>query len=117
MTKNNRCDSYIFTADANSVVDMQQIDIVKKTVRAGNRIAMQNYKWACRRAEFNGEPMPKKPAQYRVRLMGRGPRKASYEDHLKNGGYTMWQGFSCYLPQKYAERFDVYVNEVYNHGR
>lgn len=112
MTKNNRCDSYIFTADASSVSDMLQIEVVKKTVRAGNKIAMQNYKWAVRRAQFHGEPMPKKPAQYRVRLMGRGPRKEAYSDHLKNGGYRMWQGFSSYLPQKYAERFDIYVHEV-----
>ena len=112
MTKLTRTSSYIFTADANSVTDMQQIDIVKKTVRAGNRNAMNNYRWACQRAKFNGEPMPKKPTLYRVRLMGRGPRKAAYQDHLQNGGYRMWQGFNCYLPQKYAERFDIYVHEV-----
>ena len=112
MTKNKRTDSYIFTADAMSAGDMLQIDVVKKTVRASNRIAMQNYKWACARAKYNGEPMPKKPAQYRVRLMGRGPRTAAYQDHLKNGGYRSYTKFNQYLPQKYAERFDVYVHEV-----
>lgn len=115
MTKNKRTSSYIFTADANSASDMQQIEVVKRTVRAGNRIAAQNYKWACQRAKVRGEPKPKKPAKFRVRLMGRGPRKAAYRDHLANGGYRIWAGFNCYLPQKYAERFDVYVAEVYQY--
>jgi hypothetical protein len=112
MTKSNRADSYIFTADANSAADMQQIDVVKKTVRASNRLAMQNYKWQCRRAQFNGNEMPKKPAQYRVRLMPRGPRKASYEHNLATGGYRVWSGYNSYLPQRYATRFDIYVHEV-----
>ena len=112
MMNSNRADSYIFTADAGSSADMQQIQLVKKTVRSSNRLAMQRYKWACRRAEYSGEPMPKKPELYRVRLMGRGPRKIAYQDHLANGGYRMWQGFNSYLPQKYAERFDVYVHEI-----
>jgi hypothetical protein len=100
------------TADANSVVDMQQIEIVRKTVRASNKLAMQNYKWACDRANHYGDPIPKKPSLYRVRLMGRGPRKEAYQDHLKNGGYKMYAGFNCYLPHKYAEKFDVYVHEM-----
>lgn len=107
MTKNKRVDSYIFTADPLSATDMQQIEIVKKTVRAGNRIAMQNYKWACRRAEYNGLPMPKKPATYRVRLMGRGPRRIyAKADGLHRTAYD------SSLPQKYATRFDIYVHEV-----
>ena len=112
MTKNKRTDSYIFTADASSVTDMQQIEIVKKTVRAGNRIAMQNYKWACYRAVFRCEPKPPKPATYRVRLMGRGPRKASYNDNVAHGGNRVWSGYNSYLPQRYATSFDVYVHEV-----
>ena len=112
MIKNKRVDSYIFTADANSAVDMQQIAIVKKTVRASNRLAMQKFKWDCQRAERFGQPKPKVPVKYRVRLMGRGPRAVAYQDHVANGGHRMWQGFSSYLPQKYAERFDVYVHEV-----
>jgi hypothetical protein len=112
MIKNKRVDSYIFTADCNSADDMLQINIVKKTVRASNRLAMQNYKSACKRAEYYGEQPPEKPMQYRVRLMGRGARKVAYQDHVANGGHRMWQGFSSYLPQKYAERFDVYVHEV-----
>ena len=48
-----RTDSYIFTADVMSVGDMQQIEIVRKTVAASNKIARQNYKWACQRAAYN----------------------------------------------------------------
>ena len=107
MTKNNRTTSYIFTADPLSATDMQQIEIVKKTVRVGNRLAMQNYKWACARAEYNGLPMPKKPATYRVRLMGRGPRRIN----AKANGLHRTAYDSC-LPQRYATRFDIYVHEV-----
>jgi len=107
MSKLKRTDSYIFTADANSVTDMQQIDVVKKTVRASNRLALQNYKWACHRAEYNGLPLPKKPATYRVRLMGRGPRRVNAR---ADGRHRT--AYDSSLPQRYATRFDVYVHEV-----
>ena len=107
LTMTNRTTSYIFTADPLSAADMQQIAIVKKTVRASNKLAMFNYKWACKRAEYNGTPMPKKPAQYRVRLMGRGPRRI----HAKADGRHR-TAYDSSLPQKYATRFDVYVHEV-----
>lgn len=106
-----RTDSYIMTVDPLSANDMAQIEIVRKTVRASNKLAMQNYKYAVQTAKYFGNPMPKKPALYRVRLMSRGPRKAAYQDNLANGGNRVWSGYSCYLPQKYATSFDVYVNE------
>lgn len=108
-----RTTSYIFTADPLSAADMQQIEIVRKTVRASNARAMQNYKWECQRAEHLGHPKPKAPALYRVRLMGRGPRKAAYEQHIAEGGTRLWMGFNVYLPQKYATRFDVYVSQKF----
>lgn len=106
-----RTDSYIFTANPLSVNDMLQIEIVRKTVAVSNKIARQNHKWACQRAAYNGEPKPKAPTMYRVRLMPRGPRKAAYEQHLAEGGHKLWMGFNVYLPQKYAKAFDVYVHE------
>lgn len=110
-----RTDSYIMTADPMSVSDMEQIKIIKKTVKAQNALAKRNYQYARMAAAYRCEPMPKKPTLYRVRLMPRGPRKASYENHLQNGGQRVWMGFNCYLPQKYAERFDVYVHEMRNY--
>ena len=102
-----RTDSYIFTADAMSVGDMQQIAIVKKTVRASNRLAMQNYKWACARAAYRGNSMPELPKQYRVRLMARGPRRAAA---LADGKHK--SAYDQSLPHCHATRFDVYVHEV-----
>lgn len=108
-----RTDSYIFTAHTMSAAEMLQIEVVRKTVKASNKLAQQRYKWDCQRAAYNGEPAPKKPTMYRVRLMARGPRKAAYQEHLAAGGPRLWMGFNVYLPQKYAERFDVYVHPRY----
>ena len=54
-----RTDSYVFTADPLSAVDMQQIEIVRKTVAASNKLARLNYKWACQRAELMAETVPR----------------------------------------------------------
>jgi hypothetical protein len=116
MTKNNmRTKSYVFTADVNSVEDMQRIELIKKSVKAINDTARSSHKYAMQRAAFMREPLPKKPKIYRVRLMGRGPRKAAYASNIASGGYRVWSGYSSYLPQRYAERFDVYVSEVYQY--
>lgn len=105
--KRPRSNSYVFTADPNSVTDMQQIDLVKKTVKAMNDRASENHKYACMRAKYYGQEMPKKPNRMRVRLMGRGPRRvAALAD-----GYNRSQ-YDSYLPQAHATRFDVYIAEV-----
>jgi len=105
--KNTRTTNYIFTADPLSVTDMQQITIVKKTVKAMNDTAMQSYKYAYMRADLNGQQLPKKPTRQRVRLMGRGPRRiAERIDGLRRGSYD------AYLPQRHAVTFDVYIADV-----
>ena len=107
MSKLNRSTSYVFTADPLSVVDMEKIEIVKKTVRAMNKEAKTAHGYAVRRAEFYGEPIPKAPIRKRVRLMGRGPRKqAALNDYGRKRAYD------AYLPQRYAVRFDVYIADV-----
>lgn len=107
MSKFVRSASYVFTADPQSVTDMQQIAIVKKSVKSMNDQAKQAHFYACRRAEYYGEPLPKAPRRYRVRLMGRGPRKqAALNDYGRSRAYD------AYLPQQYAVKFDVYVSEV-----
>lgn len=109
----NRTSSYVMTADVNSAFDMEQIALIKKTVKSINDTARQAHKFATLRADYMRQPLPKKPKLYRVRLMARGPRKQAYQDNLKNGGNKVWSGYSSYLPQKYAKRFDVYIHEVY----
>ncbi|ATV46306.1 hypothetical protein [Lake Baikal phage Baikal-20-5m-C28] len=105
--KNTRTTNYIFTADPLSVTDMQQITIVKKTVKAMNDTAMQSYKYAYMRASVTGQQFPKKPTRQRVRLMGRGPRRiAERIDGLRRGSYD------AYLPQRHAVTFDVYIADV-----
>ena len=107
--KKQRSNSYVFTADPQSVADMQQIDIVKKTVKAINLNNAQSYKYACRTAEYRGEPLPKKPSRLRVRLMGRGPRRV--HANLRYGGRHN-SAYDAYLPQKHATHFDVYIANV-----
>lgn len=107
MTRLVRSKSYVFTADPQSAVDMQQIAIIKKAVKSMNDQEKQAHVYACRRAEYRGEPLPKAPRRYRVRLMGRGPRKqAAIQDYGRKYAYD------SYLPQRYATRFDVYIAEV-----
>lgn len=105
-----RTASYVFTADAMSVTDMQQISIVRKTVSVQNKMIMQQYQWAVKMANWHGGPVPKKPVLHRVRLMGRGPRKASYIQNLREGGYELSNGYRAYLPQRFATSFDVYIS-------
>ena len=99
-----RTDAYVMTADINSVTDMSQIEIVRKTVRTSNKLAMWAYKWACKRAQYNGEPMPKKPMLYRVCLKGRlgkgNPAAAKYKGR-----------YHYHVALEDATRIDVYVHE------
>jgi hypothetical protein len=107
MTNFVRAKSYVFTADPQSVTDMQQIVMIKKTVKAMNDQIKQAHRYAVRNAIFRGQPQPKEPTRYRVRLMGRGPRRQA---SLKDYGRT--HVYDAYLPQRYAVKFDVYVSEV-----
>ena len=99
-----RTDSYVMTADVNSVVEMSQIELVRKTVRTSNKLAMNAYKWACKRAEYYGEPMPKKPVMYRVCLkarLGKGnPAAVKYKGR-----------YHYHVALEDAQRIDVYVHE------
>ena len=99
----NRTDSYIFTADPLSVVDMQQIEIVRKTIRVANARAKRDAKW-------RGE----KPKLYRVCLkarLGRGnPAAVIYRNKS-----TYWGRKGDYqsIKLEHAQRIDVYVQRRY----
>lgn len=98
-----RTDSYIFTADPLSVSDMQQIELVRKTVRVTNQRARQDAKW-------RGE----KPKLYRVCLkarLGRGnPAADIYRSKI-----TYWGRKGDYqsIKLEHAQRIDVYVQRRY----
>jgi hypothetical protein len=93
MNKQNRTPNYIFTADPMSVNDMQQIEIVRKTVRTSNILAKQRAKWS-------GE----KPVIYRVCLKARLGKK--------NPAYTKYFGqYIKSIKLEDAQRIDVYVQE------
>jgi hypothetical protein len=99
-----RTDAYVMTADVNSVNDMAAIEIVRKTVRTSNKLAMESYKWVCKRAEYHGEPKPRKPMLYRVCLKGRlgkgNPAAAKYKGR-----------YHYHVALADATRIDVYVHQ------
>jgi hypothetical protein len=86
-----RTDSYVMTADPMSVNDMQQIEIVRKTVRTSNTLAKQ-------RAKYSGIT----PVLYRVCLkarLGKGnPAYAKYRNQWVQS-----------IKLEDAQRIDVYV--------
>lgn len=93
MTMKQRTPNYIFTADPMSVNDMQQIEIVRKTVRTSNMIAKQRAKW-------KGE----KPVIYRVCLKARLGKN--------NPAYAKYRGqWVKSIKLEDAQRIDVYVQE------
>jgi hypothetical protein len=88
-----RTENYIFTADPMSVNDMQQIEIVRKTVATSNMIAKQRAKYA-----------DVKPVIYRVCLKARlgksNPAYAKYKNQWIKS-----------IKLEDAQRLDVYVQE------
>ena len=92
MNKKTRTPNYIFTADPMSVNDMQQINIVRKTVRTSNILAKQRAKWSGQKAVI-----------YRVCLKGRLGK--NNPEAVKYGGRFQ----SIKLED--AQRIDVYVQE------
>lgn len=94
MNKKPRTPNYIFTADPMSVNDMQQIEIVRKTVRTSNILARGRAKW-------KGE----KPVIYRVCLKARlGKGNPASEFYRTRSDYQS-------IKLEHAQRIDVYVQE------
>ena len=97
--KSKRTDSYIFTADPLSSSDMQQIQLVRKTVAASNKIAKQAAKWS-----------GKTPTIYRVCLKGR-IGKNNPDAYIYREKVTFWGRKGDYqsIKLEHAQRIDVYV--------
>ena len=98
-----RTDAYVFTADPLSVVDMQQIEIVRKTVKVANDRARREAKW-------RGE----KPKLYRVCLKGRIGKNNPFATIYRNKT-TYWGRKGDYqsIKLEHAQRIDVYVQRRY----
>lgn len=99
-----RTDSYIFTADPLSVNDMQQVEIVRKTVAVSNKLARQHAKWT-------GE----KPRIFRVTLKGRIGKNNPFA-YIYREKRTYWGRKGDYqsIKLEHAQRIDVYVQQRYS---
>ncbi len=107
-----RTDSYVFTADPLSTTDMAQIAIVRKTVKAANARAMEEYKYAVQSYKRGySATMPKKPKLYRVSLKARLGRNNPAADIYKSKP-TYWGRFGDYqsIKLEHAQRIDIYVH-------
>ena len=94
-----RTDSYIMTADPLSANDMQQIEIVRKTVSIANKRAKAVAKWK-----------GTKPVLYRVCLKGRLGRNNPDADIYRNKmGHWGRKGDYQSIKLAHAQRIDVYV--------
>lgn len=100
-----RTNAYVFTADPLSVTDMQQIEIVRKTVAISNAYARRDAKW-------KGE----KPKQFRVTLKAR-LGKNNPHAHVYRNKVTYWGIKSNYqsIKLEHAQRIDVYVQRRYDY--
>ena len=100
-----RTNSFIFTADVNSAADMQQIEILRNSIKAVNKMAKQTDTMNQYRCEHGYDDWKDVTPKYRVSLMPRGPRRAAaIADGRSPRAYD-----SC-LPLRHAERIDVYVH-------
>ena len=92
-----RTDAYVFTADVNSVADMQQIEVVRRTVATINRRNRAAAKWSI-----------KEPEIFRVTLKARlGKNNPAYAAKYKHQWIKS-------IKLEDAQRIDVYVQRRYN---
>lgn len=100
--------SYVMTAHTASAGDMLELETIRTTIKAINKMAavndkMNNYRF---HTGWTTEIEPKNK-RYRVKCQGRGPRTAAA---LADGRHP--RGYDQSLPLKHAERLDVYVYMV-----
>lgn len=78
MKKRNISDSYVMTAHTKSAGDMLELETVRSTVKAINKMAAQKDKMNNYRYQSGWTDVePVKSTRYRVKCQGRGPRTAS----------------------------------------
>jgi hypothetical protein len=106
MEYNMRTDSYVMTAHTECAGDMLEIETIRKSIKAINKMAKQEDQMNLYRYNTGwSDELPKKSPQYRVSLMPRGPRRAAaIADGRHKTAYD-----SC-LPIRHAKTIDVYVH-------
>ncbi len=108
MKKRNISDSYVMTAHTKSAGDMLELETVRSTVKAINKMAAQKDKMHNYRYQSGWTDVePVKSTRYRVKCQGRGPRTAAA---IADGKHP--RAYDQSLPLKHAERLDVYVYTV-----
>ena len=104
MKNTNISDSYIMTAHTKSAGDMLELETVRSTVKAINKMAAQKDKSADYRFQSGWTDVkPVKSTRYRVKCQGRGPRTAAA---IADGKHP--RKYDQSLPLRHAERMDVY---------
>ena len=101
-----RTNSYVFTADVNSVFDMMQIETLRASIKSVNAMAKETDRINDYRYQSGYDTDCTVTPKYRVSLMPRGPRRvAAIADGRSPRAYD-----SC-LPIRHAETIDVYIHE------
>ena len=108
MKNTNISDSYIMTAHTKSAGDMLELETVRSTVKAINKMAAQKDKMNNYRYQSGWTDVePVKSTRYRVKCQGRGPRTAAA---IADGRHP--RAYDQSLPLRHAERMDVYVYTI-----
>ncbi len=104
----NNSNSHVMTAYTASAGDMLELQTVRNTIKAINKMAketdrMNEYRF---NSGWSSTP-PSKSIRYRVKCQGRGPRT---KHAIADGRHP--RAYDQSLPLRHAERMDVYVYKV-----
>jgi len=101
-------DSYVMTAHTASAGDMLELETVRKTIKAINKMAKETDR--INRYRFNNgwsSDLPSYSPRYRVKCQGRGPRTSAAISDSKHP-----RAYDQSLPLSKATRMDVYVYKI-----
>lgn len=100
--------SYVMTAHTASAGDMLELQTVRNTIKAINKMAKETDRINQYRFD-NGwlSDLPSNSPRYRVKCQGRGPRTSAA---ISAGKHP--RAYDKYLPLPVAERMDVYVYQI-----
>lgn len=101
-------DSYVMTAHTGSAGDMLELQTVRNTIKAINKMAKETDR--INRYRFNSgwtSDLPSHSPRYRVKCQGRGPRTSAA---ISAGRHP--RAYDQSLPLPAAERMDVYVYKI-----
>lgn len=106
MKNSNRTNSYVTTAHTASAGDMLELQTIRNTIKAINKMAketdrMSNYRYVNGWSNVKPSPSPR----YRVSVMPRGPRAIHA---VADGKHP--RAYDQSLPMRHAERVDVYIH-------